>query len=167
MFDLKLLTREAIPGALGKAERYRLLNQPWEAESIYLDVLQIDPDNQDALIGGVLAATDQFDDDLTGSTARARELLSRISDEYERTYYAALICERRAKAVLRAGRPNAGSVAHTLIEEALDLYGRAEQIRPEGNDDTLLRWNACVRMTTRHRHVVAASDERVQPYGDA
>jgi hypothetical protein len=167
MFDLKLLTREAIPGALGKAERYRLLNQPWEAESIYLDVLQIDPDNQDALIGGVLAATDQFDDDLAGSAARARELLHRIRDEYERTYYAALICERRAKAILRAGRPNAGSIAHSLIEEALDLYGRAEKIRPEGNDDTLLRWNACVRMTTRHRQVVAAADERVQPYGDA
>jgi hypothetical protein len=167
MFDLKLLTREAVPSALGKAERYRLLNQPWEAESIYLDVLEIDPDNQDALIGGVLAATDQFDDDLAGSTARARDLLPRIRDEYERTYYAALICERRAKAVLRAGRPNAGNIAHSLIEEALNLYGRAEEIRPEGNDDTLLRWNACVRMTTRHRQVVAATDERVQPYGDA
>src|SRR5688572_798303 len=98
MFDLKLLTREAVPAALGKAERYRLLNQPWEAESIYLDVLQIEPDNQDALIGGVLAATDQFEEDLSGNTARARELASRIIDEYERTYYAALICERRAKA---------------------------------------------------------------------
>lgn len=167
MYDLKLLTREAIPAALGKAERYRLLNQPWEAESIYLDILQIEPDNQDALIGGVLAATDQFEDDLGGSTARARELLPRIRDEYERTYYAALICERRAKAVLSAGRANAGGAAHSLIEEALSLYDRAERIRPEGNDDTLLRWNACVRLTRRHQHVVAARDDRVEPYGDA
>jgi len=167
MFDLKLLTREAIPGALGKAERYRLLNQPWEAESIYLDVLQIDPDNQDALVGGLLSITDQFDGDLSGSVARARELLSRIRDEYERTYYAALICERRAKAVLRAGRANAGVTAHTLIEEALSLYDRAERIRPEGNDDTLLRWNACVRLTQRHRQVVPASNDRIEPYGDA
>src|ERR1700694_1133909 len=41
---------DAIPGALSKAERYRFLNEPWQAESICRDVLAIDPDNQPALI---------------------------------------------------------------------------------------------------------------------
>ena len=36
MFELKPLSREAIPRALEKAERYRLLNEPAEAESICL-----------------------------------------------------------------------------------------------------------------------------------
>ena len=46
MSDLKALSREAIPAALEKAERYRLLNEPGEAESICLDILQADPENQ-------------------------------------------------------------------------------------------------------------------------
>ena len=60
MFQLKPLSRDAIPGALAKAERYRLLNEPGEAESICLDVLQIEPSNQDALVVLILALTDLF-----------------------------------------------------------------------------------------------------------
>ena len=39
MFELKPLSREGIPAALEKAMRYRLLNEPGEAESICHDVL--------------------------------------------------------------------------------------------------------------------------------
>jgi hypothetical protein len=46
MFDLKPLSKEAIPAAIDKAMRYRLLNEPGEVESICLDVLQTDPHNQ-------------------------------------------------------------------------------------------------------------------------
>ena len=34
MFELKRLTKEAIPAAIEKALRYRLLNEPAQAESI-------------------------------------------------------------------------------------------------------------------------------------
>ena len=60
MFELKHIGPEAIPAALDKAERYRLLNQPDAAESICEDVLAVDPDNQPALITLLLALTDQF-----------------------------------------------------------------------------------------------------------
>ena len=60
MFELKKMSREGIRRALGKVERYRLLNEPWEAESICQDVLQAEPDNQEALISLLLAMTDQF-----------------------------------------------------------------------------------------------------------
>lgn len=46
MFELKPLSEGAIPKALKKAERYRLLNEPRQAESICQDVLSIDPDNE-------------------------------------------------------------------------------------------------------------------------
>ena len=49
MFELKPLSPDAVAGALAKAERYRLLNEAAEAESICLDVLAIDPANQAAL----------------------------------------------------------------------------------------------------------------------
>ena len=165
-FELKLLSQESIPGALAKAERYRLLNQPAEAESIYLDVLQVDPDNQEALVGMLLAITDQFGDGQSGGVGRAREILPRIADEYDRAYYAGIICERRAKAVLRQARPGAGAMADDLLREAKRHYERAESLRPPGNDDALLRWNACARLIMRYSRVLAGPEERYEPYAD-
>jgi hypothetical protein len=33
-----------------------------------------------------------------------------------------------------------------LLREAMARYEKAEAIRPAGNDDALLRWNACARI---------------------
>ena len=60
MFQLKPLSPEAVPAAIEKAMRYRLLNEPAEAESICLDVLEIDSTNQRALVILLLSITDQF-----------------------------------------------------------------------------------------------------------
>ena len=83
-FELKSLSQPAIPEALERAERYRLLNEPSQAESICLDVLSIDPGNQAALITLLLSLTDQFGEDV--SPARAREVLPALKGEYERAY---------------------------------------------------------------------------------
>ncbi len=50
MLELKRISHDAIARSLAKAERYRLLNEPHEAESICRDVLHTDPDNQEALV---------------------------------------------------------------------------------------------------------------------
>src|SRR2546422_11377615 len=73
MFELKPLTEEALPKALEKAERYRLLNEPALAESICLDVLRIDPENQQALVILLLALTDQFEQEMGDTVTQARE----------------------------------------------------------------------------------------------
>ena len=57
-FKLKPISRESIPRAIQKAERYRLINQSWAAERICRDVLEIDPSNQQVLVMFVLALTD-------------------------------------------------------------------------------------------------------------
>ena len=54
-FELKTLHPDAVPRALAKAERYRLLNEPSQAESICRDVLAVDAANQDALTMLLLA----------------------------------------------------------------------------------------------------------------
>jgi len=77
VFTLKLLHKEGIPAALDKAERYRLLNEPAEAESICLDVLAIEPDHQQALITLLLALTDQFEQGIADRQARAQAASSR------------------------------------------------------------------------------------------
>jgi hypothetical protein len=149
MFQLKPLSRDAIPGALAKAERYRLLNEPGEAESICLDVLQIEPANQDALVMLILALTDQFPQELPSSRsapARATDLVARLRDEYDRSYYSGIIRERRAKAVLHRDHYASTATAAEWLREAMSFFERAEAIRPAHNDDAVLRWNACARL---------------------
>jgi len=166
VFEFKLLSRDGLPGALAKGERYRLLGQPWEAENIYLDVLQVEPESQPALVGLVLALTDQFGQSRAATVARAREALGRIHDGYERSYYAGIICERRARALLDHARPGAASAVYELVREALSWYEEAEARRPAGNDDAILRWNACTRLLRGHPELIPAPAEGHQPYVD-
>ena len=160
MFDLKPLSLDAVDAALTKAERYRLLNEPHEAESICLDVLEVDPGNQQAQIVLLLALTDQCGE-AAGAAARAQQIAESLSGEYERLYYGGIVAERRAKAHLQRGASPGG--AHGWLMDALECFGRAEQIRPPGNDDAILRWNACVRVLQRHPHLQAADALREEP----
>jgi len=150
-FELKSLSQEAIPAALEKAMRYRLLNEPAEAESISQDVLRIDPDNQQALVVLLLAVTDRFSKSYAVGITQAQEILPRLRDPYERAYYAGIISERRAKAQLHRGAPGCGFEAYGWLREAMDWYEKAETLRPPGNDDALLRWNACARIIMQNR----------------
>ncbi len=162
MSELKPLSREAIPAALEKAERYRLLNEPAEAESICLDVLQTDPENQRALITLLLAVTDRFSKGYGVSDTQANQLLARVTGEYERAYYAGILAERRAKAKLAQGAPGASHYAYEGLRDAMTCFEKAEAIRPPGNDDALLRWNTCARMIERNK-LVAREEEKIEP----
>ncbi len=143
MLELKRITPEAIPRALAKAERYRLLNEPDEAESICEDVLQIEAENQQALVTLLLALSDNFRAGHAGRLHRARELLPHLREPYEKAYYAGIICERWAKA---QHDPNRSSpFVYNSLREAMSFYEKAVVLSPPGNDDAVLRWNACVR----------------------
>jgi hypothetical protein len=156
--DLKPITHEGIPAALQKAERYRLLNESSAAESICLDVLEIDPANQEALVSLLLSITDQFAEEMSDGLHRARAVLPRLTDEYERVYYAGIICERRARAQLQRGALGSAEVAAEWFRQAMGWYEKAEKMRPSGNDESILRWNTCVRMLGRHERVHVPGD---------
>jgi tetratricopeptide (TPR) repeat protein len=158
MVELKTLTPEAIPRALEKAERYRLLNEPQEAESICEDVLQIEPDHQEALVMLLLALTEQFDEGLGDRVHAAQELVPRLRGKYEQAYYAGIILERQGKARLHGGGPGAAVMARDCAREAMVYYEKAESLRPAGNDDALLRWNACARLLMRMANVSEAPE---------
>src|SRR5438105_12849709 len=162
MAKLKPLSSEAIPAALEKAERYRLLNEPGEAESICLDVLEADPENQQAIITLLLAMTDRFSKDYGVSDTQTNQLLARLKGEYEREYYAGIVAERRAKARLAQHTPGAHHYAHDGLREAMRHFEKAEALRPAGNDDALLRWNTCARMIEKNK-LIAREEEKVEP----
>ncbi len=147
MLQLKPIAREAIPNALVKAERYRLLHQPQEAESICRDVLGADSQNQKALVTLLLSLTDQFGREFHVHMDEARQFLPRLQDEYERNYYEGLVVERWGKAQCSRGTPR--YVLHDWLRKAMSCYEKAEAIRPPGNDEAILRWNACCRIIQR------------------
>jgi hypothetical protein len=160
-FDLKPISPAGVGEALEKAERYRLLNEPSLAESICLDVLHIDPENQQALVMLLLALTDQFGHGV--AVGKPRELLPKLRDEYERHYYAGIIWERLAHAQLRKGSPNAAFTAYDAFRQAMQCYESAGALRHPGNDDALLRWNTCARILMRNPNLRPRPDEAYEP----
>ncbi|MEO6588495.1 MAG: hypothetical protein ABIP06_04120 [Pyrinomonadaceae bacterium] len=146
MFELKKLSAEAVPSALERAKHYRLLNEPGAAESICLDILAVEPENQEAIIDLVLAMSDRFGKDYAVGDTRIQDYLSRITGEYERAYYTGIVYERRGKATLRKSAVGTESTAFELFRQAMNWFEKAEAIRPQGNDDAILRWNGCARI---------------------
>jgi hypothetical protein len=147
MFNLKPLSASAVPAALEKANRYRLLNEPGAAESICLDVLEVEPSNQEALVMLVLAMSDRLDKGYAVGDTHIQDYIARIADEYARTYYTGIVYVRRAKAELH----RAGLNAYELFRQAMEWFERAEAIRPPGNDDAILHWNRCARMIAANK----------------
>jgi hypothetical protein len=159
MFVLKPISRDSLDGALAKAERYRLLNEPTEAESICLEVA---PANREARVSLILALTDEFPrDDRAFSSAVAEA--AGLESAYDRAYYSGIAWERRAKAFHDAGRPGSSGHVYDWIVKALGLFEEAERLRPAGNDDPILRWNACVRFLERHKTVGPKTEDVKEP----
>src|SRR5437879_10201087 len=161
MPELKRQHKDAIPAALEKAERYRLLNEPGEAESICLDILHVDPENQQAIIVLLLALTDRFEKGYGVSDSQTKELLARLKSEYDRAYYSGIVAERRAKMKLRQHTPGCRFQAYDLLREAMNWFEKAEPIRPAGHDDAILRWNTCARIVARNNLVPRGPEQRI------
>ncbi len=153
-FELKRLLPASLDAALAKAEHYRALNAPEEAESICRDVLDVEPRHQTAwkLLG--LALTDRFSSGQVGLVEEALTAFERLTDPYERTYHLGVGWERAAKAHIER---NEAHSAVTAFEHALKLFEKAEGMRPD-LPDPVLRWNRCVRLLSSHAALRAALD---------
>jgi hypothetical protein len=142
--NFKQISKAGIVEAISKAELYRYLNEPGEAESICRDILGQEADNQTALRLLGLAITDQFTGEVSDRYTEAERLFRSLTSEYERIYHLGILQERKAKAQLRAGRPP--HTVYPIFEEAMALFDAAEKIRPPNNDESILRWNRCLRL---------------------
>ena len=162
---LKSISRAGIGEAIAKAELYRYLNEPEEAESICRDILSVDSGHQLArrLLG--LSVTDQFTGKAGDRYAEVEEIFQGLKDDYERSYYTGLLHERRAKTQLHSGC--AAHILLPLVEQAMRCFAEAEKVRPPGNDDSLLRWNSCVRLLQSHPEFSAERDAFPQDAEDS
>lgn len=152
-FELKPLSRDSVETALEKAEHYRLLNQPRLAESICLDILTVDPENQRATIVLLLTLTDQFKQSSSRASKQALELANGLKDEYSKIYYTGIIHERLGAAALGSSLPGADFDAYMWYREAMQFYEKADEINKGDNDDPILRWNTCARIKIGRAHV--------------
>src|SRR5580692_8631634 len=84
---LKPLGARNLEAALAKAEQYRALNEPEEAESICRDILAEDPKHQRALRTLGLALTDMFASEWTLHFDDALKVFGRLTSLYEVAYY--------------------------------------------------------------------------------
>src|SRR5262245_48485411 len=162
MPEFKRISKDAVPLALEKVERYRLLNEPAQAESACRDVLAVDPENQRALVMLLLALTDQFSAGSPECFHEAQQVVPKLTSEYERLYYSGIVWERRGQARAVEGRPGSAKAAYAWIRQAMDCYEQAERLRPPGNDDAILRWNSCLRLCQRYR-LHAEAEEIYEP----
>ncbi len=160
MYTLKRLAAEAIPAALEKAERYRLLNDPYPAQSICLDILAVDPDHQAACIMLLLAYTDEFKNEIFPAFNKAVELLERLTDDHCRYYYRGIIHERRANAHLNRGGPSSAQIAYDWYAKAMADYEAALARCSPDNADAALRWNTCARLMNEHPQLKPGEESR-------
>lgn len=160
MRKLKPISKESVPRALEKAERYRLLNEPFFAESICLDILAVDPADQRALATYVLALADQTALGVERAAQRATAAIDRLTLEYDRLYYRGIVSERRAEAILERGVHGMSGAAWHHLDDAMAFYEKADALqRDDANDDAILRYNTCVRQIEAHHLVEPAEDE--------
>jgi hypothetical protein len=161
MLTLKSITVEAVPAALAKAQHYRLLNEPNDAESICLDILAVMPDHQEALKTLLLALTDKFPQfGVSPSFEQAREIVGKLGTSHCKAYYSGIIFERRAKFHLRKGGPGAGTAAYQWLVKAMDAFDLAMKECDTKNQDAVLRWNSCARLMNSHPEVHADENDR-------
>jgi hypothetical protein len=159
MDELKRISKEAIPRALERAERYRLMKEPSVSESICLDILEVEPENQEALITLLLSLSEQFKEQLMPVYKRSLDILDRITDGYKKVFYEGIIYERRALSHFHKGTYGSGRQAFLWFQKAMNAYEQAMKLRPPGNDDAILRWNNCVRTIERHHEICPPPDE--------
>ena len=146
MFELKKLHKDAIPAAIEKAKQYRLLNEPSAAQSICLDILEVDPDHQEALVILVLSMTDRLTRDYSIGDSQIQTYLQRITNEHERAYYTGIMFERRAKALLNKNSTGSEATIFELFRQAMECFEKAEELSTDQNDNAILRWNQCARI---------------------
>jgi tetratricopeptide (TPR) repeat protein len=161
-YKVKQISTAGIGEAIAKAELYRSLNEPEEAESICRDIVAIEPEHQLALRLLGLALTDQFTGHGSDRYREAEEIFRQLKDPYERLYYTGILHERRAKAQLKAGQLPRSLFA--LFDHALHSFAEAEKIRPAGNDDAILRWNRCVRLLQNQDYKWDGLEQELVPF---
>lgn len=154
----RLIHKDSIDIVLDKARQYRSLLEPDLAISICLDIFAVDAQHQEALVIYILALSDTLSHGGTGTHKPDKKILNAIKQlksKYQQDYYQGIFYERKARSLMRHAMSR--SFAYNLLFQAIECYQKAEKLSPKGNDDTILRHNACLR-TIENEHLQPRQD---------
>ncbi len=158
--ELKQIHQDAIEQALEKAKQYRALQEPEIAESICLDMLQIDPVNQAVLVVYILSLLDQIPHpDKKIELKSIERIIDKLETRYQRYYYSGLLHERMARYMITQTMSH--SFAYDYFYQALRCYEEAEKISPPHNEEAILRWNSCIRTIKKERLIPRQDSEDI------
>jgi hypothetical protein len=90
-------------------------------------------------------------------------LLITVTGEYDRAYYAGLIHERTAKAIMKRGCPGSSHTVYDHLHLAMECFEMAEALRAHGKDDPILRWKTCARLLMNHPELQPRPHEAPAP----
>ena len=124
---------------------------------ISLDILAVDASNQAGSSFCCSRSPISSGNPLTFHE-RARDTLALL--ESETTRPPRIIAGATRESAAGARRRGSSAGVCDWIAEAMRYFERAEWLRPSGNDDARLRWNACARFSTVPRLRPAAEDVR-------
>lgn len=161
--EIQKINSDAVPAALERAKHYRLLNEPHQAESICLDILEVEPGHHEAQVVLLLALSDQFAERLQDAFTKAKTLADNLGREYDRAYYLGIVYERRGRSLLQKGGLGIGTGVYEWLVRALESYREASKLSPHDNDDAVLRWNTCVRMIENNPTIQPEREEQFHP----
>jgi hypothetical protein len=156
MHELKKINPASIPRDLDKARLYRKLNEPWLAQNICMDILAVQPENQDAIVQMILAITDSFGHPNAASLKNAKRLLPQLEDDYDRVYYEGIVYERWG--YTHINKIGHGPMVYDAMRTAMDCFETANELTADDNDDPVLRYNACLRTINRYPDVAPVDD---------
>jgi tetratricopeptide (TPR) repeat protein len=141
-YELKKLADKNLGAAITLAKHYRDLNQPDEAESICRDVLEVAPDDVDALRTLGLTLTDRFPTAWMSLFEEACSTFKKLPSEY---------------------------TARPACEEAIVKFEEASALAAKDDPAPILHYNRCVRALTTNPEIARASTVPQQPkyeFGD-
>ena len=127
--QLKVISRAGIAEAIAKAELYRYLNEPEEAESICRDILSVDSGHQLArrLLG--LSITDQFTGYAGDRYTEVEEIFKSLRDRVRTRPTTPGFCTNAAPRC-----SSAAAIPRTFCcrssKQAMKCFAEAEKIRP-------------------------------------
>ena len=140
-YRVKRISTAGIAEAIAKAELYRSLSEPEEAESICRDILTIEPQHQLAL--RLLGLPDRsVHRSWVRSYREAEEIFQQLNDRMNGT---TTLGSRTSDARKRSSKPGNCLLTVQALRTGSYLSQRLRN-SPAENDDAILRWNRCVRL---------------------
>ena len=142
--ELKTLEKADLDAALATAQASWSEMRADDVESICLDILEADPENQNALELLLRSRIELLKKGLPQGVAHAEELIPRLESDFDKAFFSGMLREGQARYLIEKRGKQSSNVAYSWFRHAMDNFEEAHSKDP-GRIEAQLHWNACLR----------------------